>query len=109
MILGTRIGSTAADGCSRVDGEAYLDIMEKTDAIASDFNPLNPNGNQTLSLSTASNSPDVVTSSIHTIFLGGSSNISIGVNADSTGFNIDTNPWLRIQGNVFSFETKPVT
>jgi hypothetical protein len=39
--------------------------------------------------------------------LGGSSNISIGVNADTTGFNIDTNPWLRIQGSVFSFETKP--
>lgn len=107
MILGTRIGSTAADGCSRIDGEAYLDIMEKTDAIASNFNPDNPNGNQTLSLSTASSDPRAVNSSIHTIFLGGSSNISIGVNADTTGFNIDTNPWLRIQGNVFSFETKP--
>ncbi len=107
MILGTRIGSTAADGCSRIDGEAYLDIMEKTDAIASNFNPDNPNGNQTLSLSTASSDPSVANSSIHTIFLGGCSNISIGVNADTTGFNIDTNPWLRIQGNVFSFETKP--
>jgi hypothetical protein len=50
---------------------------------------------------------DLAGNSIHTIFLGGSSNISIGVNADSTGFNIDTNPWLRIAGNVFSFEIKP--
>jgi hypothetical protein len=114
MILGTRIGSTAADGCSRVDGEAYLDIMERYDAIASDFNPLNPNGNHTLILTTANNNAsinnlivDVLNNSIHTIFLGDSSNISIGVNADTTGFNIDTNPWLRIHGNVFSFQTRP--
>ena len=114
MILGTRIGSTAADGCSRIDGEAYLDVMERYDAIASDFNPLNPNGNHTLILTTAANDVTingstipVLNESIHTIFLGNSSNISIGVNADSTGFNIDTNPWLRIHGNVFSFQTKP--
>lgn len=113
MILGTRIGSTAADGCTRIDADAHLDIMEQDDAISSDLNPLDPNGNQTLDLKTAFNDAtinnlivDPVGNSIHTIFLGGGSNISVGVNADSTGFNIDTNPWLRIAGNVFSFETK---
>jgi hypothetical protein len=114
MILGTRIGSTAADGCSRIDGEAYLDVMERYNAVVSDFNPLDPNGNHTLILTTAANdatinnqiTTPVLNNSIHTIFLGGNSNISIGVNADTTGFNIDTNPWLRIQGNVFSFQTK---
>ena len=49
---------------------------------------------------------DTDATSIHTIFLGGNSNISIGVNADSTGFDIDTHPWLRIAGNVFSFAAK---
>ena len=114
MILGTRIGSTAADGCSRIDGETYLDVMQKSDALSSDFNPLAPNGNQALILTTSANdvtinnsTAPVLNNSINTIFLGDSSNISIGVNADSTGFNIVTNPLLSIQGNVFSFETKP--
>ena len=112
MILGTRIGSTTANGCTRVDADAHLDVMEQDDAIGSNLNPENPNGNQTLDLLTAFNDativPDAETNvnSIHTIFLGGNSNISIGVNADSTGFNIDTNPWLRIAGSVFSFEAR---
>ncbi len=112
MILGTRIGSTAANGCTRIDADAHLDIMEQDDAIASDLNPLNPNGNQTLDLTSSFNDATIVpnadanVNSIHTIFLGGNSNISIGVNADSTGFNIDTNPWLRIAGSVFSFEAR---
>jgi hypothetical protein len=113
MILGTRIGSTAADGCSRIDADAHLDIMEQDDAVISEINPLDPNGDQTLDLRTAFNDDtinnmivDAEGTSIHTIFLGGNSNISVGVNADSTGFNIDTHPWLRIAGNVFSFETR---
>jgi hypothetical protein len=117
MILGTRIGSTAADGCSRINADAYLDIMQQDEAIISALNPLDPNGNQTLDLQTASNDDTINnnivddTTAIHTIFLGGNSNISVGVNADTTGFNIDTNPWLRIAGSVFSFEgrTTPAT
>ena len=50
MILGTRIGSTAADGCSRIDADAHLDIMEQQNAIIADLNPLDPNGDQTLDL-----------------------------------------------------------
>lgn len=113
MILGTRIGSTAADGCSRIDADAHLDIMEQDEAVTSGLDPLDPNGHQTLDLLSSMNDDtinnmivDTAATSIHTIFLGGGSNISIGVNADSTGFNIDTNPWLRIAGNVFSFETR---
>ena len=112
MILGTRIGSTAANGCTRIDADAHLDIMEQDDAIGSDLNPNDPNGNQTLDLAAAFNDATITpqaeenVNSIHTIFLGGNSNISIGVNADSTGFNIDTNPWLRIAGSVFSFEAR---
>jgi hypothetical protein len=112
MILGTRIGSTAANGCTRIDADAHLNIMEQDNAIASDLDPEDPNGNQTLDLLNAFNDATIVpnaetnVNSIHTIFLGGNSNISIGVNADSTGFNIDTNPWLRIAGSVFSFEAR---
>ena len=114
MILGTRIGSTAADGCSRIDADAHLDIVEQDEALSSALDPADPNGNQTLDLLTAFNDDtinnlvvDPAGTSIHTIFLGDSSNISVGVNAATSGFNIDTNPWLRIAGNVFSFETRP--
>jgi hypothetical protein len=110
MILGTRIGSTAADGCTRIDADAHLDIMQQEDAVISIIDPSNPDGDQTLELLSAMNDDtinnnivDTEGTSIHTIFLGDSSNISIGVNADSTGFNIDTHPWLRIAGNVFAF------
>ncbi len=113
MILGTRIGSTAADGCTRIDADAHLDVMQLEDANSSNVDPLNPDGDQTLELLTAMNDDtinnliiDNDSTSIHNIFLGGTSNISIGVNADSTGFNIDTHPWLRIAGNVFSFTAR---
>lgn len=111
MILGTRIGSTAADGCTRIDADAHLDVMQQEDAVIS-LVP-DPANDQTLSLLSALNDDsingailDTDGNSIHTIFLGGNSNISIGVNADTTGFNIDTHPWLRIAGNVFSFAAR---
>jgi hypothetical protein len=113
MILGTRIGSTAADGCTRIDADAHLDIMEQTSATSSVIDPTDPNGDQTLDLLTAMNDDtinnaivDSAGTSIHTIFLGDNSNISIGVNADSTGFTIDTHPWLRIAGNTFAFASR---
>lgn len=112
MILGTRIGSTAADGCSRIDADAHLDIIQTEDAMSA-IEPLDPN-DQTLSLLSSMNNDTINnaivdaadSTSIHTIFLGGTSNISIGTNADSTGFNIETHPWLRIAGNVFSFTAR---
>lgn len=113
MILGTRIGSTAADGCTRIDADAHLDVVQQEDAVISEVDPLDPNGDQTLELRSAMNDDtingnvvDAAGTSIHSIFLGGTSNISIGVNADTTGFNIDTHPWLRIAGNVFSFTAR---
>jgi hypothetical protein len=111
MILGTRIGSTAADG-TRIDNDAHLDVMQLFDAIGADY-PITDIDNQTLHLRVSFNTADITdieptmgSFSINTIFLGNTSNISIGTNADSTGFNIDTNPWLRIQGNYFSFTTR---
>lgn len=111
MILGTRIGSTAADGCSRISNDSHLDIMELFNAVGADY-PIADTDNQTLYLLADFNSAAITNvdpelgNSINTIHLGNNSNISIGVNADETGFNIDTNPWLRIQGNYFSFTSK---
>src|SRR6202043_900057 len=48
MILGTRIGSTAANGCTRIDADAHLNIMEQENATSSAINPDDPNGDQTL-------------------------------------------------------------
>ena len=112
MVLGTRVGSTAADGCTRIDCDAHLDVIQLYDCFDINFNPESQD-NHRLTLSTAPNSTKIVEevgdlnkNSIHTIFLGCDSNISIGVNKDTTGFDIDTNPWLLIEGNFFSFESR---
>jgi len=110
MVLGTRIGSTAADGCSRIDSDAHLDVMQLFNAVGADY-PVTDTDNQTLHLVSDLNDEsiigeDAVGFSVNTIYLGNNSNISIGTPSDSTGFNIDTNPWLRIQGNYFSFTTR---
>jgi len=113
MVLGTRVGSAAADGCTRINCDAHLDVIQLDDCFETNFDPDDPIGNQTLVFLTDANSTKVVEelgdtskSSIHTIFLGCDSNISVGVNKDKTGFFIDTDPWLRIEGNFFSFESR---
>ncbi len=112
MVLGTRVGSTAADGCTKIDCDAHLDVIQLNDCFDINFDPESQD-NHRLTLSTAPNSTKIVEevgdlnkNSIHTIFLGCDSNISIGVNKDTTGFDIDTNPWLLIEGNFFSFESR---
>lgn len=113
MILGTRLGSTAADGVFRIDGDSYVRIVQEENALASSVSSNDPNGDQTLLLTTGSNdetinenASDLGTNSIHTIFLGNNSDIAIGTDADTTGFAYDSHPWLRIAGNVFSFEAR---
>ncbi len=111
MVLGTRIGSFAADGCTRVDNDAHLDVIQLFDGLGADF-PITDTDNQVLHLTTAFNDDTIIdediedTDTIHTIFLGNTSNISIGSNVDISDFNITTNPWLVIQGNFFSFTTR---
>lgn len=111
MVLGTHVGSKAADGCTRINCDSHLDVIQLENCFdrIDSFDPL---GNHTLVLISQPNSIKVVEEigdtnkhSIHTIFLGCNSNISIGDNKDKTGFDIDTNPWLRIDGNFFSFES----
>lgn len=115
LILGTFIGSTASDGKTIISDDAHIDVMQTQDVFDMNVNPLDPQGNHTLVLKTAPNSNTInpfignadITGQFATqsIFLGNRSNISIGTNADSTGFYEDTHPWLRVSGDFFAFNS----
>lgn len=107
MIMGTKIGSYVAACLHSVSTSAHIDIIQTQDC------PL-PTDLQELDLTVAANNntinPDIVgvitgQVSTNSIYLSANSNISIGTDADSTGFDNDTFPWLRIAGNSFSFDT----
>lgn len=122
MILGTLIGSTACDGCTVVSKDSHLDVMQ-TATCDGGADVLHE-----LVLSTTQNNHDIVEAipvganlinqySIQTIYLGNSSNISVGTNGDvgtsaeatlTTQYNfpLTTFPELLINGNFFSFETR---
>jgi len=111
LILGTTQGSTAADGVTITDNQAHLDIIQIQDAFGS--YPVTNNHQLSIEVIPTDGTiiPGVVPSSIqglcsqHLIYLGHLSNISIGTNADATGFNAVTNPTLNINGNYFVFGT----
>lgn len=105
LILGTIPGSLAVDNNTVIDRNSYLDIVQK-----SDFSISNEILHE-LMLLTDANTTEIVPvvgntakKSIQTIFLGGGSNISVGTNADSTGFIHNTFPLLLVDSNYFSFE-----
>lgn len=116
MILGTLIGSEACDGCSIINRDAHLDIIQDTDALA----PLRALiDDQNLFLVVDVNSPQLIRQitgdisgqrSIHNLYLGNASNISIGTDVEppnsGTGFTFNTHPSLIIAGNFFSFNTR---
>ncbi len=143
MILGTRIGSTAADGCTLVNCDSHLDIQQLSDCgeieqlektwseksddqqekdkpehnLSKEFSrarlPRQIFEPQILALLTEPSSPEIIENlgdtskpSIHTIYLGCNSNISIGTDADMTDFDEETFPCLLIFGNFFSFESE---
>lgn len=106
MVLGTCIGSHACDGETIINPDAHLDVIQKSAATA----------DARLSLQTAPNSASYnplitilinpIQKSIHTIYLGHASNISIGTTDSS--FNASTWPRaeLSVDGEFFSFETR---
>ncbi|MGB8367383.1 MAG: hypothetical protein WCD44_03425 [Candidatus Babeliales bacterium] len=143
MILGTRVGSTAADGCTLVNCDSHLDLQQLSDCgevasieknLLEKVNEEQRLGGLDSNLSTKSyrsklnrqileaqvlvfltepSSPEIVEnlgdtskSSIHTVYLGCNSNISIGTDADMTNFDEETFPCLLIFGNYFSFESE---
>lgn len=120
MILGTLIGSEACDNCTIINRDAHLDVIQETDAVGPVIRVFPTEEDQLLNLTVDVNSPQLIQAingnditgqhSIHNIFLGGASNISIGTNVEppntGTGFNFNTTPTIAIAGNYFSFNTR---
>lgn len=108
LILGTAVGAWACDDCTVISRDAHLDIYQE-------LLQENP-GLQQLVLITLPNNDLIHQSlpsgidtqfSLHTIYLGWASNISIGTNGDTVlGELLTTYPGLIIDGNYFSFETR---
>lgn len=117
MILGTQIGASTCDPCcAGISRDAHLDIVQ-------DINQDDPNFHQ-LTLVTSPNDDTIVENlpsgldgqaEIHTIYLGHTSNISIGTQGTTLvpavvlgggPYPLVTFPTLSIEGNFFSFETR---
>ena len=113
-MLGTEIGSQAADGSAIISREAYLDIVQESEQPVTKAHRLRlqvaPN-DATMTQGIQSDITDEF--AVQTIYLGHGSNISLGSNGDvaldktcSITFPLTTNPTLFIDGNFFSFETR---
>ncbi len=110
MILGTCIGASSCDGCSIICKDAQLDVMQS-------FTCSEPCSALQLNLTTTVNDATIVQDiadtctqvplacqlSVHTIYLGNSSNISIGKQETITGCPLAT---FDIAGNFFSIDTR---
>lgn len=109
VILGTNEGSLS-NGGQLISKDSHLDIFQLTAQI-------DPSVHQ-LSLDVSSNSscitegistPTAIANqfSVHTIYLGNESNISIGTDGDTgpDGITLVTTPSVLIVGDYFSFET----
>jgi len=109
MIFGTQIGSTACDGCSVINKDAHLDIFQTREQIllATDVRELK------FTLLTGCNNDEITENidfvcgtckdepSTHTIYLGNSSNISIG--SYKTEWEYPLFPIFSIAGNFLVF------
>lgn len=126
LMLGTARSSCAFDGISPISADGHLDVMQTLDCFdlptnvaPYDYDEISqqytyvpydhalildvaPNDSTVIERSAENISAELTT---QTIYLGQDSNISIGTNADTTGFFADTHPWLRIFGNYFTFES----
>lgn len=111
LVLGTSVGSTAADGCNIIDRDAHLDVMQVTDQCkASDHRLLLTTGFNNKCITQAIGDRDITDPaqcSVQTIFLGNRSNISVGSPKDPCLSDcLVTKPELLVKGDFFSFETR---
>jgi len=120
MILGTLIGAEACDCCSLVNRDVYLDVMHDRHCFRAPTDRALPLVPQDLFLTVSENSSQLIKAigdtditgqrSIHNIYLGWASNISIGTDVEpplsDPGFPFNTQPALLIAGNFFSFATR---
>jgi hypothetical protein len=116
--LGTDIGSFACDGGTIISRDAHLDILQELADPTPGVTQLltlttEPNDNTVNNLITTPFSQLQSQASVHTIYLGHASNVSIGVN-DTVGtdslctmnFALTTTPHLTITGCFLSFDTR---
>ncbi|MGA9530772.1 MAG: hypothetical protein WBQ73_02675, partial [Candidatus Babeliales bacterium] len=109
FVLGTQIGSLACDGCTVICRDAHLDVMQIQDCDE------NEEAVHQLKFFSAPNDSTIVENvaegieeqySIHTIYLGHASNITIGSVPAEVEFSLTSHPALILCGNYFSFETR---
>jgi len=112
FILGTSVGSKACDGCTVISADAHLDIVSTGSCNNTTAGILNELV-LTVSLNDATINPCValtcscpLQTSLHTIFLGQDSNISIGFDATCTSTMNAVFSELLIFGNYFAFDTR---
>lgn len=115
LILGTNVGSTAQDFGTIIDRAAHFDVRQETlQTVASEVR---------MDLVTAPNNEKIASDvpnsgidaeySVHSFFLGHSTNISLGIFATQGVDPFTSNPFtplstgtLRIDGHFFSFESQ---
>jgi len=121
MILGTRVGAVACDGCTIVSADAHLDIKQENPCVADPVDVLHRLLLQTWPNNACVNEgifngeiapplADIATQpSLHCIYLGNSSNISIGADDLDLAIMGEANLTLAqliVQGNFFAFSTR---
>lgn len=121
MILGTRVGAVACDGCTIISADAHLDVKQENPCVADPEDVLHRlllqtwpnNGCVNEGLFNSEVAPplaDIATQpSLHCIYLGNSSNISIGADDADLAIMGEANLTLAqliVQGNFFAFSTR---
>jgi len=117
MIMGTDIGGFACDGGTVVDRTAHIDILQENSDLSPGLHRLTvttvPNDATENNLIMLPPNQLLGQGSIHTIYLGHESNISVGteglVGTNSTcnvNFALTTTPNLHIGDSFFSFDTR---
>lgn len=110
VILGTNLGSTSANGGVLISKDSHLDIFQTTPDGEPDTHMLTLDVNYNTSCITQGITGNIEGQySVHSIWLGNESNISIGTNADvgtapdGSTFPLTTTPTLFINGDFMSF------
>lgn len=111
LILGSVIGADVCDGCATVSRDAHLDIYQETPQDTLTTHELQllvaPNNCYIHATLPCDPTPIATQYSLHNIYLGWASNISIGTNGTTVdGEPLITFPTLLINGNYFSFDTR---
>lgn len=112
LVLGTRTGSYAYDGATVVDASSYLDEYQ------TEADPAGSSHTQQLNMNVSPNNHSMIEdipvgaditdqTSVHTLYLGGKSNIQVGIQeAQLPSWPPTLHPLFNIEANYFSFMTE---